>query len=448
MQGQASPAAAHSFLEAEINLPLAGAYNQRSMAAEQSEQADLAAAGAGGASKPPSQSALRVIAWGRGRAPAFAHPASPEVVQVRALSASGEVIAQSYALDPRWLFAELPAGADRDLSGRARFATGDGVLRFQLQWDGAPEEFVRRAGEIQVLSQGPRGEWRMIARARTPVLASPELDRGQMFSPATSGQTPGLARGVVQSLHRAGAPDQKLDVLLVGEGYTAAEQARWREDAARISVQLFERNPFCMFKDYFNVHRLDLISRESGAGFGRAWTKQNALGAYLGCNGVDRLACLDYKRAWEVVRGSADRHQRDAVIVIINDSRFGGSGGSMAVATTNAATPAIITHEMGHSFAGLADEYDSGYEQCAPQREPLAANITMEKDPARVKWRDLRGAGLIEGANYCRRGYYRAYPTSIMRSLQAPWRELHLRAWYARLSAQANGDINVSCPAD
>ncbi|MBX7056456.1 MAG: hypothetical protein K1X75_00210 [Leptospirales bacterium] len=453
-----------SYLEAELNLPTESLAEERAWSGEVSDLTSPSASAGQTANPPAAQGSaqsgvqgirleasqsMRILASGAGRAPSFAHPDDPGALLVRAENDRGEVFAQAVVLDPRWLWLEQPLeNGDRNApSSRTRLATGYRTLRFALDWPGTPEQLARHATTLVIYEHGREGYgWRAIQRIRLPATQAQSLQRGR-----TNNFSAPLSRDSSAStewLHRSGAPDQKLDVLLVGEGYTREEQQRWHADAEQLMEQLFQQNPFCMFRDYFNVHRMDLVSAESGAGWGRPWTKQNSLGAYLNCQGLSRLACLDYRRAWDTIRARSPYNQRDIVIVLINDQRFGGSGGAMAIATHNWATPGVITHELGHTYAGLADEYEYGKEHCTPEREPPAANITMESSPARVKWRELSGAGVIEGANYCKHGYYRAYSNSIMRSLNAPWRELHLRAWYSRMSARASGEINVSCPSD
>jgi hypothetical protein len=116
-------------------------------------------------------------------------------------------------------------------------------------------------------------------------------------------------------------------------------------------------------------------------------------------------------------------------MVTVNHTRYGGSGGSWAVyAGGNNSAREIALHELGHSFAGLADEYVS-YTGPFPGGEPTARNLT--KDPAGAKWSqwlgfdDPRGSsldiGAFEGGGYYPEGVFRPSSDSKMRSLDRPF---------------------------
>ena len=51
----------------------------------------------------------------------------------------------------------------------------------------------------------------------------------------------------------------------------------------------------------------------------------------------------------------------DKILVLVNDSEYGGSGGTLGVGTTHSAAVQIMQHEFGHSFTKLADEYETAY---------------------------------------------------------------------------------------
>ena len=93
-----------------------------------------------------------------------------------------------------------------------------------------------------------------------------------------------------------------------------------------------------------------------------------------------------------------------------------------------------MIHEFGHTFTGLADEYDSPYPGYPPCTDLLAqtceANVTNQTIAASVKWRDLftpgiwiptpsgtPGIGLFEGARYQSTDMYRPADQCEMRQL-------------------------------
>ena len=61
-----------------------------------------------------------------------------------------------------------------------------------------------------------------------------------------------------------GAPRDKVDLLLLGDGYTAAEMEKWHADARRMANTLFAASPFKERRQDFNVWAIDTPSEESG----------------------------------------------------------------------------------------------------------------------------------------------------------------------------------------
>lgn len=82
------------------------------------------------------------------------------------------------------------------------------------------------------------------------------------------------------------------------------------------------------------------------------------------------------------------RHQ---VLCIVNSITYGGSGGTIATCSTNAAAAQIAIHEIGHSAFGLADEY-GGDGTATPAGEPPEPNVTRNTNRVTNKWRALIAA--------------------------------------------------------
>ncbi len=83
----------------------------------------------------------------------------------------------------------------------------------------------------------------------------------------------------------------------------------------------------------------------------------------------------------------------DAIVIMVNHSRYGGGGiyNSFCTFTTdNQWSDYLFLHEFGHSFAGLADEYytsDVAYNDFyKPTVEPVEPNITALLEASRLKW--------------------------------------------------------------
>src|SRR6185503_9300194 len=111
-----------------------------------------------------------------------------------------------------------------------------------------------------------------------------------------------------------------------------------------------------------------------------------------------------------------------SVMVLVNDNAYGGCGGAFAVSYTGPLGPEVQTHEFGHSFGGLADEYDTGGPQTYFGFEPSQANVTADATGATKwpLWIGTQGVGLFEGALQYRKGIWRPTFSCLMRDLGAP----------------------------
>jgi hypothetical protein len=61
-----------------------------------------------------------------------------------------------------------------------------------------------------------------------------------------------------------GTKDKRINLVILGDGYTASEQAAFMQDATFVSNYLMNKPPYSNYKNYFNVYALKVISQESG----------------------------------------------------------------------------------------------------------------------------------------------------------------------------------------
>jgi len=192
-----------------------------------------------------------------------------------------------------------------------------------------------------------------------------------------------------------GPPAEKVDLLLMGDGYTAAEMDKWHADAKRLADTLFAVSPFKERRADFNVWAVDTPAAESGvARPSDGVYRRSPLGAAYDAFGSERYVLVfDNKR----LRDAASAAPYDFVEVVVNDRKYGGGGIHNLYATVsadNAFTPYVFVHEFGHHFAGLADEYYTSsvsYEGSGERPEPWEPNVTA--DPKASRWADLVTAG-------------------------------------------------------
>ena len=250
-----------------------------------------------------------------------------------------------------------------------------------------------------------------------------------------------------------GDPSNRIDLVILGDGYTADELEKFATDAARLRKDIFDEEPFREYKRYFNVWRVDVASIESGSDHPERdppVAKDTAFDSTYNCADIRRLICVDLSKV-EGALSNVPLVQRDFVLMIVNDEQRGGSGGTIAVASVRRND--VLLHELGHSMAALADEYASSPPpKCINDVEPFQVNVTMETDPALIKWGawiDVGTAiptgstengvpGLYLGAKYCTEGLYRPTFSSKMRNSRRPFEQINeeqfVRTFYGTVS--------------
>ncbi|HEY7687764.1 MAG TPA: M64 family metallopeptidase [Dongiaceae bacterium] len=188
------------------------------------------------------------------------------------------------------------------------------------------------------------------------------------------------------------------DLVILGDGYREPELPKYRADAQNF-VDIFRATP--PFNELFaaiNVHRVDVVSKESGAddpgcAGGPVRTAKTYFDAtyctLFGGQRLDRLLTVNTSRALSVA--SAQVPLRNQVLCIVNAAKYGGSGGTVATCSTHPDAAKIAIHELGHSAFGLADEY-GGDGTATPPGEPSKPNVTRDANRATNKWRNLIAA--------------------------------------------------------
>jgi hypothetical protein len=200
--------------------------------------------------------------------------------------------------------------------------------------------------------------------------------------------------GRVVPIAENGPPQQKVDLLVISEGYTAAEMTKFQSDARRLLEALFAEEPFKSRRNDFNVRALELPSSESGVNRPNAGVfKRTPIGAQYNIFDSERYVLTLDNRA---LRNAASAAPYEFIEILVNERTYGGGGifNDQATASVDSGfAEYVFVHEFGHHFAALADEYytsDVAYETGARERpEPWEPNVTALKDSATLKWRDL-----------------------------------------------------------
>ena len=200
--------------------------------------------------------------------------------------------------------------------------------------------------------------------------------------------------GRVFTVFENGPAATKVDLLIIGEGYTEAELPKFRADLQRLSNKLFATEPFKSRKRDFNVRALHLPAAKSGVHQPRTRDdRRSAISTSYNIFDSERYVLTMDNRA---LRDAASSVPYEFLEILVNEAYYGGGGIFNDQATTSvdsAFSEYVFVHEFGHHFAALADEYytsDVAYETGGSEHlEPWEPNITALHDPATLKWRDL-----------------------------------------------------------
>jgi hypothetical protein len=203
--------------------------------------------------------------------------------------------------------------------------------------------------------------------------------------------------GPLLTLQKMGEPASKVDLLILGDGYTAAERSKFEADARRFVNILFATSPFREHRQEFNVWGLCPAAEESGISRpSNGVHRRNPLGTTYDTLNTERYILTTDNRA---LRDVASYAPYEFIEILVNGRTYGGGGifnQYATVAVDSDWAPYVLVHEFGHHFAGLADEYYTSQVAYAPATkriEPWEPNVTALLDPANLKWRDLVSSG-------------------------------------------------------
>ncbi len=295
-----------------------------------------------------------------------------------------------------------PLGVGRYLATVADPATG--TLLYSKGYDSyfgeyrttpAAEKGVRRTFHESVLLPCPKRPVRFAISVRQRDGSLKEIFTNEVDPSATSVVTapPDAGVTIVNAWH-SGDPHAKVDVAVLAEGYTIAEEKKFRADLERFVGVFFRQEPYAGHKDRFNFYGVFTPSQESGSSE-PSWGqhRNTALGATFDSLGSERYLLTEENRR---LRDLAAHVPYDAILVMVNSARYGGGGIYNLYCTftaDNQWSPYVFLHEFGHAFAGLADEYYTSsvaYSDFYPRGvEPDAPNVTALLEPSNLKWKSL-----------------------------------------------------------
>lgn len=163
----------------------------------------------------------------------------------------------------------------------------------------------------------------------------------------------------VRCISCTGDSSNRIDVVLMGDGYTAAERDRFFEDMERFRSEMFADVTFRSCLPLFNIWAIHVPSKESGIGY-HGLPKNTPFQLYKQGN-QHRMVLSTSAGQWHARKVCQLADGCEFPVLIGNDEFYGGLGGEFAIGTRSRTTGTmVLRHELGHNFASVGEEYNNG----------------------------------------------------------------------------------------
>ncbi len=259
-----------------------------------------------------------------------------------------------------------------------------------------------------------------------------------------------------------GPPENRVDLVFVGDGYLQTQLGAYATHVQNALDDLFTQEPFVRYEPYFNVHRVSVVSPQSGVDHDPTFPilRDTALDMYFFCGGTERLLCVSTIKALSYAANAPDV---DQIFAVANSTKYGGAGYPSNDLSTysggNGSSPEIAIHELGHALGNLADEYwTTGVTYNGAERPEANASILTAAQMASMqtkwwRWLNEESASFdgihstYQGGYYSQFGVYRPTLNSKMRNLGRPFNLIALEALIANIYAEVD-PIDDAAPND
>ena len=252
----------------------------------------------------------------------------------------------------------------------------------------------------------------------------------------------------IDTLQYQGSANHMVNLVILGDGYTKDQLEDYAADSKQFTNYFFAIEPFKQYSNFFNVFAIRTISEESGATHDckasdcvhgdtdlskypkryNKFTRDHAVpvthpntifGSSFDNGGLHRLVVPQKNdRIEEVLKTHIPNYTQ--VVILVNSPFYGGSGGKWATSTVNFKSNDIAVHEIGHSFAQLADEYWAGNQYAIE-----SVNRSQTADVNTVPWKYWLGKDGVGIYSYGGKGspsaWFRPHEYCKMQYLVAPF---------------------------
>jgi len=258
-----------------------------------------------------------------------------------------------------------------------------------------------------------------------------------------------LAEGTLQFIHGDSTNTDLINIVMLAEAYPENREQKFIDDVKKITADVLMSPPYKQYSCFFNIWSIFVPSADSGIDHPDEGIEKNTYFNATFSTTTPQLVTFNNRMAaYDLLAEHVPDY--DMVSLIVNDVRYGGSGGAIAVITIGGNSKEIFLHETGHSFAFLGDEYESSYTLKPAEKY----NITAKTDREEIPWRSWilpetpvptpettsyqSVVGLFEGAMYQPKDWYRPKYNCKMRTLGTPFCEVcteaHIFQFYSHIS--------------
>lgn len=229
----------------------------------------------------------------------------------------------------------------------------------------------------------------------------------------------------VETVLDNGLASKRIKYVFLSDGYQSGELTTFINQVNSFKNTIFLQSPYKEYQNFFNFYAIKVPSTQSGCTHPNTATDESpsvpqptlSVSTYFNSTfdygGIHRLVVPRNGAAISgVLASNFPTYQQ--VFIFCNSSFYGGSGGQYATSTAHTSANEIGIHEIGHSFAGLADEYLIGGQGEKPNR-------TKQIDPALVKWKNWTGTNNIGIYPVGIEGWQRPHQNCKMQFLGSPF---------------------------
>lgn len=274
----------------------------------------------------------------------------------------------------------------------------------------------------------------------------------------------------IDTLQYQGTDKNIVNLVILGDGYTKDQLDDYAEDSKQFTKYFFSIEPFKQYSSFFNVFAIRTISDESGARHDckasdcahgetdlskypkryNKFTRDHAVpithpntifGSSFDNGGLHRLVVPQKNELIaEVLKTHIPNFTQ--VVILVNSPFYGGSGGKWATSTVNFKSNDIAVHEIGHSFAQLADEYWAGNQYAIE-----SVNRSQTADANTVAWKYWLGKDGVGIYSYGGKGslsnWFRPHEYCKMQYLVAPFCPVCQEQFVASIKRKSSPFIQV-----